>query len=85
MRNLTETLAALPTIALGGRPHLSYRAVVDAVAARLYPDTAAGDIDEAAYRRVLETADRLCRALGYREVVRLTPPQGDLAGWGWSA
>jgi hypothetical protein len=38
------------------------------------------------YQRILETADALCRELGYREVVKLTPPDVTLSDMGlyWS-
>jgi hypothetical protein len=79
MNALQAKLRDLPTIALGGRPHLSYQAVTDTVAAFLYPTV---PLDAAAYQRVLETADALCRELGYAEVVRLTPPDVALAAAG---
>ena len=67
MNALQAKLTDLPTIALGGRPHLSYQAVTDTVAAFLYP---AAPMDATAYQRVLETADSVCRKMGYTEVVR---------------
>ena len=88
MNELKTKLAALPTFALGGRPYLSYQAVTDTVAAFLYPGppTAAAHppapMDAAVYQHVLETADALCRELGYTEVVRLTPPAVELAATG---
>lgn len=92
MNELKTRLAALPTIALGGRPYLSYQAVTDTVAAFLYPNgqTAAHpapSMDAAAYQRILETADTLCGALGYTNVVKLTPPDVALsaAGLYWTA
>ena len=92
MNELKTKLAALPTFALGGRPYLSYQAVTDTVAAFLYPNgpTAAHpapSMDAAAYQRILETADTLCRELGYTAVVKLTPPDVALsaAGLYWTA
>jgi hypothetical protein len=82
MNALQEKLHALPTHALGGRPHLSCRAVTDCVAASLYPQQEIATIDVAAYQRVLETTDALCRALGYQEIVKLLPPDVPLAEMG---
>ena len=44
------------------------------MAAFLFPGRAADQIDTAGYRQILETADTLCRELGYQSVVKLTPP-----------
>ena len=92
MNTLQTQISALPTLALGGRPYLSYQAVTDTVAAFLYPNgpTAAHPaplMDAAAYQRILETADTLCRELGYTAVVKLTPPDVALsaAGLYWTA
>jgi hypothetical protein len=41
----------------------------------LFPATPSSQIDEAGYRRIMETADAVCRELGYADVTRLTPPQ----------
>jgi hypothetical protein len=40
----------------------------------LFPTHPTGQIDEADYQRILETADTLCQELGYTDVVKLTPP-----------
>ena len=74
MEKLRQHIAALPHLTVGGIPYLSYRAVTDAVAAFLFPGPAPDQIEAAAYQRILETADALCRELGYQEVVKLTPP-----------
>jgi hypothetical protein len=73
--NLKQKVAALPLLAVNGHHCLSYEAVTDTVAAFLFPDQTESQIDESDYQRILETADTLCRQLGYREVVRLTPPE----------
>jgi hypothetical protein len=75
MEKLKNHIAALPTITVSGEAHLSYQAVTDAVAAFLFPTYPTDQIDEAGYERILETADSLCRELGYVEVVKLTPPE----------
>ncbi|MFW6184986.1 MAG: hypothetical protein ACOC8X_14400 [Chloroflexota bacterium] len=75
MNELKDRIAALPTLVVQGRPYLSYQAVADTVAAFLFPTTPSDQIDEARYRRILETADTVCRELGYADVIRLTPPQ----------
>lgn len=75
MNELKDPVAALPALVVEGRTYLSYQAVTDTVAAFLFPATPSGQIDEAQYRRILETADAVCRELGYMEVVRLAPPQ----------
>jgi hypothetical protein len=74
MNELEQQLTALPTITVDGETHLSYQAATNTVAAFLFPDQAESQIDESDYQRILETADTLCREFGYREVVRLTPP-----------
>lgn len=91
MEKLKNRIAALPTITVGGEAYLSYQAVTDTVAAFLYPEGApthpTNQIDEAGYQRILETADSLCRELGYQEVVKLTPPDVAFPDMGlyWSA
>lgn len=75
MNELKDHIAALPTLVVQGRTYLSYQAVADTVAAFLFPTTPSDQIDEARYRRILETADTVCRELGYADVIRLTPPQ----------
>jgi hypothetical protein len=87
MEKLKTKLAALPIHMAGSSPYLSYQAVTDTVAAFLFPNSSTDQMDAAAYRRVLETADTLCRQLGYQEVVKLTPPDVDFSAMGlyWSA
>lgn len=86
MEKLKKHIVALPTIKVSGETCLSYQAVTDVVAAFLYPEGTrthpTGQIDEAGYQRILETADTLCRQLGYTEVVKLTPPAVPLADTG---
>ncbi|MCI0578788.1 MAG: hypothetical protein L0332_13570 [Chloroflexi bacterium] len=74
MDNLKDRIASLPTITVGGERYLSYQAVTNLVAADLYPTVPADQIDEQAYRRILETADTLCRELGYTRIEKLSPP-----------
>jgi len=78
MDDLKQQVAALLTVAVNGHHYLSYQAVTDTVAASLFPDQAASQIDAHTYQEILETADSLCRELGYQEVTRLTPPDVDL-------
>lgn len=87
MEKLKNHLAALPTITVGGETYLSYQAVIDAVAAFLFPTLPADQIDEAGYQRILETADSLCRELGYADVVKLVPPDVQFSDMGlyWTA
>jgi hypothetical protein len=93
MNQLKAAITALPTLEVGGRRYLSYQAVTDKVAAFLFANGGAaaphptGELDTAAYQRILETADRLCRELGYAEVVKLTPPTVPLTALGlyWAA
>jgi hypothetical protein len=91
MKKLKNRIAALPTITVGGEAHLSYQAVTDTVAAFLYPAGAptqpTDQIEEAEYRRILETADTLCRELGYVDVVKLVPPDVHFSDMGlyWTA
>lgn len=91
MKELKEHITTLPTIMVGGETYLSYHAVTDTVAAFLYPEGSptlpADRIDEAGYQRVLETADTLCRELGYANVVKLVPPDVQFSEMGlyWTA
>ncbi|MCA9973732.1 MAG: hypothetical protein KC425_26140, partial [Anaerolineales bacterium] len=86
MHKLKEQIAALSPLVVAGRPYLSYQAVADAVAAFLFPAHPTDQIDAAGYARILQTADSLCRELGYHTVVRLTPPAVPLNQMGlyWS-
>ncbi|MFZ1399597.1 MAG: hypothetical protein WAS33_22020 [Candidatus Promineifilaceae bacterium] len=87
METLKKQLEALPPKKIAGRQYLSYQAVTDTVAAFLFPHSRADQMEADAYQRLLETADALCRELGYREVVKLTPPDVTLADMGlyWSS
>jgi hypothetical protein len=87
MEKLKNHIATLPTITVGEETYLSYQAVTDAVAACLFPTLSSGQIDEAGYQQILETADTLCRELGYDDVVKLTPPAVQLSDMGlyWTA
>jgi len=78
---------SLPPKKIAGRQHLSYQAVTDTVAAFLFPNSPANQMAVDDYQRILETADALCRELGYREVVKLTPPDVTLSDMGlyWAA
>lgn len=82
-----KKIAGLPTIRVGRQSYLSYQAITDAAAAFLFPAHPADQIDKAGYQRILETADSLCRELGYVEIVKLTPPEVPLNQMGlyWSA
>jgi hypothetical protein len=87
MNHLQAQIAALPTQTVGGATYLSYEAVTDAVAAFLFPPGtptphSTEAIDAAQYQQILETADTLCRALGYQEVVKLAPPDVPWAAMG---
>jgi hypothetical protein len=82
MNNLKQQVAALPQLAVNGRSYLSYQTVTNRVAAFLFPDRPSSQIDAAAYQHILETADTLCRELGYHEVIRLTPPDVALSQMG---
>jgi hypothetical protein len=75
MKDLKAHLAALPTVTASGRTYLSYQAATDCVAAFLFPSLPPEQIDKAGYQRILETADQLCRELGYTAVSRLAPPE----------
>jgi hypothetical protein len=74
MDQLSEQIAALPTIQIGGQRYLSYQAVTDAVAASLFPGAAPAEIGADDYRQILEQAEAVCRALGYTSVEKLVPP-----------
>jgi hypothetical protein len=82
MNELEQQLTALPTITVGGETHLSYQAATNTVAAFLFPDQTESQIGESDYQRILETADTLCRELGYQDVIRLTPPDVALSQMG---
>lgn len=86
MEKLKTQLEALPPKKIAGRHYLSYQAVTDTVAAFLFPHLRADQMAVTDYQRILETADTLCRELGYREVVKLTPPDVTLSDMGlyWS-
>ena len=86
MEKLKTQLEALPPKKIAGRQYLSYQAVTDTVAAFLFPYSRADQMEVTDYQRILETADALCRELGYREVVKLTPPDVTLSDMGlyWS-
>jgi hypothetical protein len=87
MEKLKNRIAALPTIMVGGEAYLSYQAVTNAVAAFLFPTLPPDRIDDAGYQRILETADTLCRELGYVDVVKLVPPAVRFSDMGlyWAA
>ena len=87
MEKLKNQIAALPTITVDGETYLSYQVVTNAVAAFLFPTLPADQIDEAGYQRILETADTLCRELGYADVVKLVPPDVQFSEMGlyWTA
>lgn len=86
MNPLKTQLANLPKLAMAGADYLSYQAVTDAVAAFLFPASPAEQMDAQDYQRLLETADSLCRELGYQQVVKLTPPDVEFSDMGlyWS-
>ena len=86
MEELKFRLATLPTVRLGKDKFLSYQAVTNQVAAFLLPGVPADEIGGADYQHILETADTLCRELGYTQVVKLTPPDVPLNQMGlyWS-
>ncbi len=87
MEQLKTRLAGLSTQLVAGKPYLSYQAVTDTVAALLFPNLATDQMAAAAYQQILETADALCRELGYQQVVKLTPPDVAFSAMGlyWSA
>lgn len=74
MDQLTEQIAALPIVEVGGQRYLSYQAVTDAVAAFLFPDVAPAEIGADDCRQILEQAEAVCRTLGYTSVEKLVPP-----------
>lgn len=90
MEELKTRLVGLPVLTIDGKKYLSYQAVTDIVAAFLFPNgrfsRSSGQMDAAAYQTVLETADSICREMGYRSVVKLTPPTIPFADMGlyWS-
>ena len=73
MDQLTEQIAALPTIEAGGQRYLSHQAVTDTVAAFLFPDVAPAEMGADDYQQILEQADAACRALGFATVEKLVP------------
>jgi len=87
MKKLKEHISTLPTIMVGSETYLSYQAVTNAVAAFLFPTHPTDQIDEAGYQHILETADALCRELGYAGVVKLVPPDAQFSDMGlyWTA
>ena len=78
MKKLKTQIAALPTIQVDGGTYLSYQAVTNMVAVFLFPQGIpthpTDQMDAVGYQRVLETADTICRELGYASVVKLAPP-----------
>jgi hypothetical protein len=74
MDQLKTEIKGLPTAMVGGINYLSYQAVTNQVTAFLLPGVPAEEIDGADYQYILQTADTLCRELGYTHVVKLTPP-----------
>lgn len=86
MEKLKNDISTLPVFSIDGETFLSYQAVTNKVAAFLFPTTSTEQIAEAKYQRILETADSLCHELGYRAVVKLTPPDVSFADMGlyWS-
>lgn len=86
MKQLKSEIRRLPTTMVSGSNYLSYQAVANQVAAFLLPGVSADEIDGADYQHILETADALCRDLGYTQVVKLTPPDVPLNQMGlyWS-
>lgn len=91
MKKLKTQIAALPTIQVDGETYLSYQAVTNTVAAFLFPQGSPAhptdQMDAADYQRVLETADTLCREMGYASVVKLSPPTVPFSEMGlyWTA
>ncbi len=75
MEVLKTQIKTLPTITVSDERYLSYQAVTDTVATFLFPSLPPDQIDANRYQRILETADTLCRELGYVEIVKLTPPE----------
>ena len=75
MEELENRIADLAVVAIAGHTYLSYQAVTDAVAAFLFPRMHTDEMDATQYRRILETADEVCRKLGYTDAARLAPPQ----------
>ncbi|MCB0027242.1 MAG: hypothetical protein KDE28_05005, partial [Anaerolineales bacterium] len=86
MEQLKTEIGNLPMTMVGGINYLSYQAVTNQVAALLLPGVSADEISGADYQHILETADALCRDLGYTQVVKLTPPDVPLNQMGlyWS-
>ena len=86
MEQLRTEIGSLPITMVGGTNYLSYQAVTNQVAAFLLPGVSADEIGGADYQHILETADALCKDLGYTQVVKLTPPDVPLNQMGlyWS-
>jgi hypothetical protein len=82
MHNLKKQIASLPKLTVGGETVLSYQAVADTVAAFLFPADSPDPGDTAVTQHILETADAICRELGYRQVIKLTPPNVSIAKTG---
>jgi hypothetical protein len=82
MTDLKDCIASLPTITVGSEHYLSCQAVTDLIAATLFRTLPADQIDETAYQRILETADTLCRELGYGRIEKLSPPAVPLSQMG---
>lgn len=91
MKKLKTQIAALPTITVDGETYLSYQAATNTVAAFLFPQRTPAhptdQMDAAGYQCVLETADTICRELGYASVVKLSPPTVPFSEMGlyWTA
>ena len=91
MKKLKTQIAALPIIQVDGETYLSYQAVTNTVAAFLFPQRTpthpTDQMDAVGYQRVLETADTICRELGFASVVKLAPPTVPFSEMGlyWTA
>jgi hypothetical protein len=86
MEQLKTEIRSLPTTMVGGINYLSYQEVTNQVAAFILPGVSVDEIGGADYQHILETADSLCREIGYTQVVKLTPPDVPLNQMGlyWS-
>ena len=86
MTPLAQRVSAMPTIDVGGQPHLNHKAATDIVAAFLFQDIPPEEIGEKDYQKILEVVDATCQALGYHELVKLTPPDVSMraAGLYWT-
>jgi hypothetical protein len=87
MEKLKTKLANLPTKMVDNRQYLPYQAVTNTVAAFIFPNHPADQMGAVVYQRILETADTLCRELGYTDVVKLVPPNVQFSDMGlyWTA